>query len=49
MTGFQAKADDMPPSEIANEMRPETKHAGGTQARCLRPSIRALAEASGPM
>lgn len=46
-TGFQAKADDMPASEIAKEMRPpKTKQAEGINAP-LRPSIRALAAAGG--
>jgi hypothetical protein len=46
-TGFQAKADDMPASEIEKEMRPKAKQADGTKAGHLRPSIRALAEAGG--
>lgn len=46
-TGFQAKADDMPASEIAKEMRPpKTTQVKGTNAP-LRPSIRALAAAGG--
>jgi hypothetical protein len=45
VTGFQAKADDMPASEIEKEMRPKAKQADGTKAGRLRPSIRALAEA----
>jgi hypothetical protein len=47
VTGFQAKADDMPASEIEKEMRPKNKQADGTRARRLRPSIRTLAEAGG--
>ena len=47
VTGFQAKADDMPASEIEKEMRPKNKQADGTKESRLRPSIRALAEASG--
>ncbi|NCA71763.1 MAG: hypothetical protein EOM91_17130, partial [Sphingobacteriia bacterium] len=46
-TGFQAKADDMPASEIAKEMRPEVKDADGTKLRRLRQSIRALAAEGG--
>jgi hypothetical protein len=42
--GFQAKAEDMPASKIAKEMRPETKKQDGTYVACLRPSIRALAD-----
>ncbi|WP_143741861.1 type 1 periplasmic-binding domain-containing protein [Thiorhodovibrio frisius] len=46
-TGFQAKADDMPASKIAEEMRPrKTKQVKGTNAP-LRASIRALAAAGG--
>jgi hypothetical protein len=46
-TGFQAKADDMPASEIAKEMcPPKTKRGKGTKAS-LRPSIRALAASGG--
>ena len=47
VTGFQAKAEDMPARKIAKEMRPETKKEDGTYVTCLRPSIRALAEAAG--
>jgi hypothetical protein len=46
-TGFQAKADDMPASEIAKEMRREETQPDGTKARRLRPSIRALAADGG--
>lgn len=46
-TGFQAKADDMPGSEIAKEMRPpKPTQAKGTNPP-LRASIRALAAAGG--
>jgi hypothetical protein len=46
-TGFQAKADDMPASEITKEMRPaKTTRVKGTKAP-LRPSICALAAAGG--
>jgi hypothetical protein len=46
-TGFQAKADDMPASKIAEEMRPpRTKRVKGTTAP-LRPSICDLAAAGG--
>ena len=46
-TGFQAKADDMPASEIAKEMcPPKTKRGKGAKAP-LRPSICALAAAGG--
>ena len=46
-TGFQAKADDMPASEITKEMcPPKTKLVKCTNAP-LRPSIRALAAAGG--
>lgn len=47
MTGFQAKADDMPAGEIAKEMRPpNTKRGKGAKA-LLRPSICDLASAGG--
>lgn len=46
-TGFQAKADDMPASEIEKEMRPKAKQPDGTKVGRLRPSIRALAKAGG--
>ena len=46
-TGFQAKADDMPASQIAKEMRREVTQPDGTKARRLRPSIRALAAEGG--
>jgi hypothetical protein len=46
-TGFQAKADDMPPAKIEDEMRPQTKQGDGAKAHCLRPSIRSLAEVGG--
>jgi hypothetical protein len=46
-TGFQAKADDMPASKIAEEMRPpKTKRVKVTKAP-LRPSICDLAAAGG--
>ncbi len=45
--GFQAKADDMPASEIEKEMRLKTMQTDGAKARYLRPSIRALAEVGG--
>ncbi len=46
-TGFQAKADDMPGSEIAKEMRPpKPTQAKGTNPP-LRASIRALAATGG--
>ncbi|HSO81823.1 hypothetical protein [Thiocapsa sp.] len=46
-TGFQAKADDMPASEIVKEMRREVTQPDGTKTRRLRPSVRALAAERG--
>jgi hypothetical protein len=48
-TGFQAKADDIPASEIAKEMCPEAKQPDGAKVRTLRPSVRDLAAGGGAL
>ena len=46
-TGFQAKADDMPASEITKEMCPLVRRPDGQRVRRLRQSIADLAANSG--